>query len=70
MQPLLEDYLDHYFLNETLAMENPTSEAIAQWVYEQLEKAQLPGLDAVEIRETCTSGCIYRKDHPAIATNL
>ena len=39
-------------------MENPTSEMVAKWIYEKLETAGLPGLDAVEIRETCTSGCI------------
>jgi len=61
MQPLLDEYLDHYYLNETLAMESPTSEAIAQWIYGQLAAVNLPGLDAVEIRETCTSGCIYRR---------
>ena len=61
MQPLLDEYLDHYYLNETLAMESPTSEAIAQWIYGKLAAVELPGLDAVEIRETCTSGCIYRR---------
>ncbi len=61
IQPLLENYLDHYYLNETTGLENPTSEAIAKWIYEQLELAGLPGLDSVEIRETCTSGTIYKK---------
>jgi 6-pyruvoyltetrahydropterin/6-carboxytetrahydropterin synthase len=61
MQPLLDEYLDHYYLNETLGLENPTSEAIAQWIYGKLADVNLPGLDAVEIRETCTSGCIYRR---------
>ena len=61
MKPLLDEYLDHYYLNETLGMENPTSEAIAQWIYEQLAAVNLPGLDAVEVMETCTSGCTYRE---------
>ncbi|OKH18771.1 6-carboxytetrahydropterin synthase QueD [[Limnothrix rosea] IAM M-220] len=61
MKPLLEDYLDHYYLNETLEMESPTSEAIAKWIYEQLEAKKLMGLCAVEILETCTSGCIYSR---------
>ncbi len=59
IQPLLDDFLDHYYLNETTGLENPTSEAIAKWVFEQLEAAALPGLHAVEIRETCTSGARY-----------
>jgi 6-pyruvoyltetrahydropterin/6-carboxytetrahydropterin synthase len=61
LQPLLDDYLDHYYLNETTGLDNPTSEAIAQWIYEKLESAGLLGLDSVEIRETCTSGAIYKK---------
>ncbi len=61
IQPLLDNFLDHYYLNETLHSENPTSELVAKWVFEQLEAAQLPGLYAVEIRETCTSGCLYKK---------
>ena len=56
IQPLLDNFLDHYYLNETLGVENPTSEIVAQWIFEKLEKAGLPGLYAVEIRETCTSG--------------
>ena len=61
IQPLLDDFLDHYYLNETTGLENPTSENISRWIFEKLEKLGLPGLYAVEIRETCTSGCIYKK---------
>lgn len=56
--PLL-DQLDHYYLNDIAGLENPTSEHIARWIWERLLPA-LPQLHAVEIRETCTSGCIYR----------
>jgi 6-pyruvoyltetrahydropterin/6-carboxytetrahydropterin synthase len=59
MKPLLNDYLDHYYLNETTGLENPTSEALAKWIYEKLASVNLPGLYAVEIKETCTSGCQY-----------
>lgn len=61
IQPLLDQFLDHYYLNETTGLENPTSEVLAKWIYEKLEAAKLPGLHAVEIHETCTSGCMYRK---------
>lgn len=61
IQPLLDNYLDHYYLNETTGLENPTSESLAKWIYEKLEAAGMPRLYAVEIRETCTSGCTYRK---------
>ncbi len=61
IQPLIDDFLDHYYLNETTGLENPTSENISRWIFEKLEKVGLPGLYAVEIRETCTSGCTYKK---------
>lgn len=61
IDPLLENFLDHYYLNETTGLESPTSEAIAQWIFEKLESAGLPGLCMVEIRETCTSGAQYRR---------
>jgi len=53
--------LDHYYLNDIPGLENPTSENIARWIWQRVA-GQLPGLQTVEIRETCTSGCIYRGD--------
>jgi len=50
--------LDHSFLNEIDGLENPTSENIAMWLWDKLI-GQLPQLSAIEIMETCTSGCIY-----------
>ncbi|MFF0718744.1 6-carboxytetrahydropterin synthase QueD [Micromonospora sp. NPDC003816] len=56
-QPLL-DQLDHYYLNEVPGLENPTSEVLARWIWDRLID-RLP-LSTVMVRETCTSGCIYR----------
>ena len=50
--------LDHYYLNEIDGLENPTSEVLARWIWERLLTA-LPELAAVEVMETCTSGCRY-----------
>lgn len=61
LKPLLDTYLDHYFLNETTGLANPTSEELAKWIFEQLEQRDLPGLLAVRIDETCTSTCIYSR---------
>jgi 6-pyruvoyltetrahydropterin/6-carboxytetrahydropterin synthase len=55
----LHDQLDHHYLNDIEGLENPTSEHVARWIWQRL-KSTLPNLSAVEIRETCTSGCIYR----------
>lgn len=57
-QPLY-DRLDHNYLNDIEGLENPTSETLAIWLWERLQPA-LPNLSEVTVRETCTSGCIYR----------
>ena len=51
--------LDHRYLNEIAGLENPTSENLARWIWQRL-RPNLPLLAAVTVRETCTSGCIYR----------
>jgi 6-pyruvoyltetrahydropterin/6-carboxytetrahydropterin synthase len=50
--------LDHFYLNEIPGLENPTSENLAIWIWNKL-KPELPQLSRIEIRETCTSGCVY-----------
>lgn len=65
VQPTI-DALDHRLLNEIDGLENPTSEVLAMWIWDRVAPA-LPGLAAVEVRETCTSGCTYRgrrSSHP------
>ena len=57
-QPLY-DQLDHNYLNEINGLENPTSENLARWIWDHL-KPTLPTLSQITIRETCTSGCLYR----------
>lgn len=57
----VHDRLDHQYLNEIEGLGNPTSEILAQWIWKELSEA-LPTLSAVEVRETCTSGCVYRGD--------
>ncbi|MGI9251599.1 MAG: 6-carboxytetrahydropterin synthase QueD [Pseudohongiellaceae bacterium] len=59
-QPVIER-LDHHYLNEIEGLENPTSENIARWIWQQL-KPVLAILCEVEVRETCVSGCRYRGD--------
>lgn len=53
--------LDHNCLNEIEGLDNPTSENLARWIWDQL-KPSLPELSKIVIQETCTSGCIYRGD--------
>ena len=51
--------LDHRNLNEIPGLDNPTSENLAIWIWNELA-AGLPGLKEVRIEETCDAGCIYR----------
>jgi 6-pyruvoyltetrahydropterin/6-carboxytetrahydropterin synthase len=57
----VHDQLDHRYLNEIEGLENPTSENVARWIWRALEPG-LSGLAEIEVRETCTSGCVYRGD--------
>ncbi|NCT71982.1 MAG: 6-carboxytetrahydropterin synthase QueD [Xanthomonadaceae bacterium] len=52
------DRLDHHYLNEIPGLENPTSEQLATWIWDQT-KPLLPLLSAIVVHETCTSGCRY-----------
>jgi 6-pyruvoyltetrahydropterin/6-carboxytetrahydropterin synthase len=59
----LHDELDHRYLNDIPGLENPTSEVLAVWIWRRLLPA-LPHLKSVEVRETCTSGCVYHGVEP------
>jgi 6-pyruvoyltetrahydropterin/6-carboxytetrahydropterin synthase len=52
------DQLDHHYLNEIEGLENPTSENLAIWIWQQL-KSDLEGLSKIVVQETCNAGCIY-----------
>jgi 6-pyruvoyltetrahydropterin/6-carboxytetrahydropterin synthase len=54
----LYQQLDHNYLNDIDGLENPTSENLAIWIWQNL-KPTLPLLSKVEVHETCTCGCIY-----------
>jgi len=59
-QPVF-DQLDHHYLNEIDGLENPTSENLARWIWQQLSPG-LDGLSKIIVQETCNAGCIYRGD--------
>jgi len=56
-QPIFER-LDYACLNDIPGLENPTSEVLANWLWQQL-KPQLEALSWVTVYETHTSGCNY-----------
>jgi len=51
--------LDHRYLNEIDGLENPTSEVVARWLWDRLVPL-VPAMSQIVVRETCTSGCVYR----------
>jgi hypothetical protein len=51
--------IDHNYLNQVPGLENPTSEAIAVWIWKKL-KPRLPLLTEVVVAETCTARAVYR----------
>ncbi|MDN3652335.1 6-carboxytetrahydropterin synthase QueD [Thalassotalea ponticola] len=53
------DQLDHYYLNDIEGLDNPTAENIAKWVWLKL-KPNLKELSAIELKETCTCGVVYK----------
>jgi len=58
----LQQQLDGHCLNHITGLENPTSEVISAWIWQQL-KPQLPQLSWVTVYETHTSGCHYNGRH-------
>lgn len=57
----IRDRLDHHCLNDIEGLENPTSEVVARWIWEQLAPS-LPMLSEIVVHETCTSRCHYSGD--------
>lgn len=53
--------LDHRYLNDIAGLDNPTSERLAVWLWQQLKPA-LPGLSQIRVMETHDAGCTYRGD--------
>jgi 6-pyruvoyltetrahydropterin/6-carboxytetrahydropterin synthase len=60
VKPLLEQYLDHHYLNDTLGSDSTTVEFISKWIYDYLEPL-LPCLHAVSLYETHSSKVTYTK---------
>jgi 6-pyruvoyltetrahydropterin/6-carboxytetrahydropterin synthase len=59
--------LNHNCLNDVPGLENPTSEMLAAWVWENLKTA-LPELSWVSIYETTNAGCHYDGNTTLIAS--
>lgn len=50
--------LHHQFLNQIQGLENPTSENLARWIWQDLKQAE-PKLETITVLETKTSGSCF-----------
>lgn len=58
VSPMVERYLDHWHLNESLQTPRPTSEFVAGWAYQYLRRCFDESLAlSVTVHETCTASC-------------
>jgi len=55
----LHQQLDHRLLNDIDGLANPTSEHLAIWIWDRISPS-VRGLSKVVVRETASSGCVYR----------
>ncbi len=60
VRPMIDQYFDHKFLNETLLSETTTAEWIAEWIYRHLHQ-EIPKLYSVTLYETATSSATYTR---------
>lgn len=59
VKPLLNDYLDHRWLNDSLGLTNPTAENIVVWIADHLAP-ELPGLASLRLYETSTGWVTWK----------
>jgi len=69
IQEYVDLHLDHRHLNDSLHLENPTSEEIARVIYQAMQY-KIPKLAGVSIEETCTSACYYTEEDDNIWKTL
>jgi len=58
VKPMIHDYFDHHWLNDTLETDSPTVEFMVRWIYRHL-KPKVPTLYSITLYETPTSRARY-----------
>ena len=53
------DRLDHSYLNEINGLENPTSEVLAEWLFQKMDVEFGNLLAGIEVSETCETQATY-----------
>ena len=57
---MIELFLDHKWLNDSLGTDSPSAEFIAHWIFKYLEP-KLKGLHSITLFETPTTSATYKK---------
>ena len=55
----IHELIDHTYLNDINGLDNPSSENLCRWIWKKLGPS-LSGLKKIEIKETDSTGCIYK----------
>ena len=58
VKPMIDNYFEHKWLNDTLETDSPTAEYIAKWIYNHL-KPGIPNLYSISLYETASSRATY-----------
>lgn len=58
VKPMIEQYFDHHWINDTLNTDSPSAEFIAKWIFDYLQP-HFPSLYAITVQETETSKATY-----------
>lgn len=61
VKPMIFNFLDHKWLNDTLNTDSPTAEFIAKWIFDFLSP-KLQGLFSITVYETDTCCVTYTKE--------
>ena len=60
LKDIIDNYLDHYQLNDTLAEDNVTAEFLAKWLYENMTDYDLGGVKLVSVTISESPDCAVR----------
>lgn len=60
VRPMIVEYLDHKWLNDSIKTKTPTTEVLVKWIYDYLEPL-LPNLASVSLSETASSKVTYSR---------
>lgn len=58
VKPMIAQYFDHHWINDTLNTDSATAEFMAHWIFHYL-KPHLPKLYSITVWETETSSATY-----------